>query len=151
MGFDMYLSKKSFIDNDFTKIEGQLIINNKPVNINFNNVSCITEDVGHWRKANQIHNWFVKNIQHNVDNCKEYFVSKEQLKTLLKICKQVLKNKELAPKLFPPSPGFLFNVSYNEYYFKDIKHTISILESLDLKNNKINSIIKTSYYYSASW
>lgn len=156
MGLDMHLTKNTYIGANYehNKVSGTIQIekDGKEIPIQFNRVSTIIEEVGYWRKANQIHNWFVKNIQHNVDNCEEYFVSKEQLKTLLKICKQVLKNKELASELLPTTNGFFFGgTEYDEYYFKDIKHTISILESLDLKNNKINSIIITSYYYSSSW
>ena len=37
------------------------------------------EEVGYWRKANQIHKWFVDNVQDGVDDCGEYKVTKEQL------------------------------------------------------------------------
>lgn len=33
----------------------------------------------YWRKANQIHRWFVENVQHNIDNCAMYYVSKNEL------------------------------------------------------------------------
>ncbi len=36
-------------------------------------------EVGYWRKANQIHNWFVKNVQGGVDDCGYYGVTKEKL------------------------------------------------------------------------
>ena len=49
----------------------------------------ITEDVGYWRKANQIHNWFVENVQDGVDDCSSYIVSKEQIEELLDVCIQV--------------------------------------------------------------
>lgn len=50
------------------------------------------EEVGYWRKANAIHNWFVNNIQNGKDDCGRYEVSKEKLKSLLKICEKVLEN-----------------------------------------------------------
>ena len=31
--------------------------------------SRIIEQVGYWRKANQIHNWFVENVQDGEDDC----------------------------------------------------------------------------------
>ena len=37
------------------------------------------EEVGYWRKANAIHNWFVNNIQNGKDDCRRYEVSKENL------------------------------------------------------------------------
>ena len=51
--------------------------------------------MGQWRKANAIHKWFVKNIQKGNDNCKEYYVSKENLEDLLKLCETVLKSSIL--------------------------------------------------------
>lgn len=52
----------------------------------------IIEEVGYWRKANQIHNWFVENVQDGEDDCGYYEVSAEQLKDLLDICK-LIKSK----------------------------------------------------------
>ena len=49
----------------------------------------IFEDVGYWRKANAVHKWFVDNVQNGVDNCEYYEVNKEQLETLLDICKTI--------------------------------------------------------------
>lgn len=60
----------------------------------FPNVSIIS-DIGYWRKANQIHNWFVTNVQDGEDDCGEYEVSKEQLEELLDICREVLAASEL--------------------------------------------------------
>ena len=51
--------------------------------------SRIMEQVGYWRKANAIHNWFVKNVQEGVDDCKDYYVSLESLKELLDLCLEV--------------------------------------------------------------
>jgi hypothetical protein len=59
-------------------------------NIKPERVSFVTETVGEWRKANQIHNWFVDNVQEYVDDCKEYHVSEEQLQELLETCKKVV-------------------------------------------------------------
>ena len=56
----------------------------------------ITEEVGYWRKANQIHNWFVKNIQNGVDDCNYHReVTEEDLNQLLNICKRVLASCEM--------------------------------------------------------
>ena len=52
-------------------------------------ISEIVEDVAYWRKANQIHNWFVENVQGGNDNCEEYYVSRDQLQDLLDICLEV--------------------------------------------------------------
>ena len=51
----------------------------------------ISEEVGYWRKANQIHNWFVENVQDGVDDCDYHDeVTKETLEELLDVCKRVL-------------------------------------------------------------
>lgn len=52
----------------------------------------IEEEVAYWRKANAIHNWFVEYVQGGVDDCGTYEVSKEQLESLLHICK-LIKDK----------------------------------------------------------
>ena len=63
-----------------------------PKIISFNS---IWSEVGYWRKANQIHNWFVNNVQNGVDDCGRYEVTKDDLQKLLTICKKV---NRLAPK-----------------------------------------------------
>lgn len=48
------------------------------------------DEVGYWRKANQIHNWFVENAQEGVDDCGYYPVSKETLQDLHDVCKDII-------------------------------------------------------------
>jgi hypothetical protein len=56
----------------------------------------LAEQVGYWRKANQIHSWFVDNVQDGVDDCEYHHeVTKEILEQLLEICKKVLASCEL--------------------------------------------------------
>lgn len=50
------------------------------------------EEVGYWRKANAIHQWFVENVQNGTDDCKEYEVPKEKLEELLETAKEVLES-----------------------------------------------------------
>lgn len=50
----------------------------------------IIEQVGYWRKANQIHNWFVENIQDGVDDCDYHReITKADLEKLLAICNKI--------------------------------------------------------------
>lgn len=93
MGLDMYLAKKLYIGNDYKKPKDQVKIKIKGVKQK--RVSEIVEQVGYWRKANAIHNWFVKNVQEGSDDCKEYHVSREQLKELLDLCSKVIKASKL--------------------------------------------------------
>lgn len=57
----------------------------------------ISYQVAYWRKANQVHNWFVENVQGGEDECKPYVVSKEQLQELLDICIRLKKELVLVP------------------------------------------------------
>lgn len=55
----------------------------------------IFEDIAYWRKANQIHYWFVKNVQGGEDDCGKYEVTKGQLEKLLNICRVVKENSRM--------------------------------------------------------
>jgi len=46
----------------------------------------------YWRKANQIHNWFVEHCGDGVDECQRIPVKREDLETLLDTCRQVLNS-----------------------------------------------------------
>lgn len=93
MGLDMYLGRKKYIGAvyEHRKVKGtiDIEINGKKIPIEFNKISYIEERAGYWRKANAIHKWFVDNVQDGVDDCKEYWISTENLKKLLNICKEV--------------------------------------------------------------
>jgi hypothetical protein len=52
-------------------------------------------EAGYWRKANQIHQWFVENVQDGQDDCGRYYVSREDLEKLLVKCKKVLESSQL--------------------------------------------------------
>ena len=53
--------------------------------------------VAYWRKANQIHNWFVEFVQGGEDECNPHLVSRDQLKELRDLCQKVLESSELIP------------------------------------------------------
>lgn len=76
----------------------------------------LLEQLVSWRKANQIHNWFVENVQDGQDDCGSYEVTKEQLETLLELCMKV----KLASKLVKGKVK-------NGYIFKDGKE-VPIME-----------------------
>jgi hypothetical protein len=100
----------------------------------------------YWRKANQIHSWFVREIQGGEDNCGEYYVSSDKLIELLAICKHSLENKD--PALLLPQGGFFFgSTDIDEWYWNDIKSTISQLERI-LALPEFDNL---SFYYNSSW
>lgn len=159
MGLDMYLSRKVWIGANYehNKITGKINITRDgvPVKINLDKVTEITESCGYWRKANQIHRWFVDNVQDGNDDCKQYYVSEEKLKELLDICLQIKENPTLAENLLPTSQGFFFGSDeYDEYYMDDIDNTIDILSTIlnDIEiNHKDDVKLRGSIYYQSSW
>lgn len=101
MGLDQYLYRKQYVkqwEHDTpekkysvtVKRGGKLVKEIKPERISY-----ITEQVAYWRKANQIHKWFVDNVQDGNDDCKEYYVTEEQLQELVDLCAKVLANSKL--------------------------------------------------------
>jgi hypothetical protein len=109
-------------------------------------VKYVIEEVGYWRKANQIHNWFVENVQDGKDECQESYVSREQLQELLNICKIVNIDNTKAEQLLSTQSGFFFGgTEYDEWYFNDIDNTIKILEDALSDENA------DDFTYRASW
>jgi len=150
MGLDMYLYKKTYVKNwnhngnDNYKVE--VTKAGKPTNIDPMKVTYIVEEAGYWRKANQIHQWFVNNVQDGNDNCGTYWVSRDKLKELLELCNKVLSDKINAGEYLPTASGFFFgSTNYDEYYFQDVENTIEIIESC-LKDDDAND-----FEYSSSW
>ncbi len=133
MGLDMYLYAKQYTSKYFQEENNQKIIdvlpdvkNNIADNIGFIEISF---EIGYWRKANQIHNWFVKNVQNGTDDCSTYDVSVRQLKDLKLRCEQVLANRDLACEILPTVSGFFFgDTVYDNWYFQDIEDTIKIID-----------------------
>lgn len=51
--------------------------------------------VGYWRKANAVHDWFVRKVQDGEDDCGYYEVTKDMLEELLSDCQYVLGETNL--------------------------------------------------------
>ena len=161
MGLDMYLTKKTYIGNQYRKPEERVtvVMPENQTNVVFSvkqpikneRISEITESVGYWRKANQIHKWFVDNVQGGTDDCGEYEVTEEQLQHLLNDCKAVKANKELAEEKLPTQSGFFFGgTEYDEYYMNDIDDTIKIIEDLFAEKGD-EKYLSGDIYYNSSW
>ena len=106
-----------------------------------------------WRKANQIHNWFVTYLADGVDDCEPISVSRGDLVILHDRCSTLLdtRSNELAMELLPPASGFFFgSITIDEWYWQDIEETHKQLtELLDeiTEENKWDYNIE----YQASW
>ena len=139
MGLDMYLTGKRYLSKYFNKGDeavAEAIAEKFPELKGragrFGDASCVKEiqiEAGYWRKANAIHDWFVKNVQGGEDECRPHYVSREQLEELKALCQEVLANRKRAAELLPTAQGFFFgNTDYDEWYFQDIETTIQIID-----------------------
>jgi hypothetical protein len=145
MGLDMYLRANEYVSrNDWTRNDnGELV--DSPNSLFTQIVETLElEDIidktgfagmsidlpmGYWRKANQIHNWFVTNLADGVDECQVITVRREDLEHLKELCIEVLANKSLAEDLLPTGAGFFFgSTTYDEYYYGDLEETIKIID-----------------------
>ncbi len=152
MGLDMYLRATTYVSNyDFRPAD-------KPVNkaikealglghLDADDASVeVSITVGYWRKANQIHKWFVDNCQDGVDECQKAWVSRGQLEELLKLCKETQETKNA--ELLPPESGFFFgSTEIDEWYWTDIEETIKMLEGL-LNDEALKDF---DFEYQSSW
>jgi hypothetical protein len=165
MGLDMYLSAKKNVekvnwqalrDNEELSYESPEVINPLWKNIvDVADMADVATDIygvnvevtcAYWRKANQIHNWFVSNVQGGNDNCGEYYVSQDKLNELLDLVNKALDNKD--PNLLPPREGFFFGgTDIDEWYWQDLKNTKAKLERIFA----LPQLSDLSFYYSSSW
>ncbi len=156
MGLDMYLKGKRYISSAFNgggDDELAQTIGNALPELNVfvprwgkSIVKEVVVEVGYWRKANAIHNWFVKNCQEGEDDCGTYYVGREQLEELRGICQTILADRSLASELLPPTAGFFFgSTSVDDFYFQDLKQTVDLIDqALTLPNS-------WEFEYESSW
>lgn len=106
----------------------------------------VSVNVAYWRKVNAIHQWFVDNCQDGVDECQSAYVSQDQLKELLALCRQSLLHKD--PSKLMPQAGFFFgSYDIDEYYWGGIKYTIEQLKRIV----ELPEFDELSFYYQSSW
>lgn len=164
MGLDMYLTKHTYIGAEYEHngIEGKIDLTAKgqPITINLNRVQSIVEKVGYWRKSNQIHNWFVQNIQDGEDDCREYRVSREQFQSLLDDINTVLNSKGTPEEegaiedLLPTASGCFFgSTEIDEWYWNDLEDSKNLIEKIlvEMDEDEKNEHLWISYHYQSSW
>jgi hypothetical protein len=113
----------------------------------FKQPRSIEYEVGYWRKANAIHDWFVQNVQAGKDECIPHPVSVEQLEELRDTCNKVLADPSLARELLPPSSGFFFgSTEIDRRYMNELEDTVKIIDAaLD------NAEEHPQFEYCSSW
>jgi len=179
MGLDMYLDKvrtnKSFKEfkevynyyqedgyEEFEKLNvgeefrGFKILLRGDENYNW---KSICNEIAYWRKANQVHKWFVDNVQDGEDDCGMYQVRSDDLRKLLSICNEIAEqsevsddnihlDKKICKKLLPSESGFFFgSQDYDKRYLQDILYTISQLKKILDGTDWDNEIV----FYNSSW
>jgi len=149
----MYLSAENYMWE--TLKENEEISNkiNELIGIkeSFGRVKQIKWDLFYWRKANHIHKWFVDNCQNGEDECHSCDVSFSDLKELLKLCEEVMANKEKASEILPNTTGFFFGgTEYDEYYFSWTEVTIIALKRI-LKLETMFEEKGMNITYRSSW
>lgn len=156
MGLDMYLKAKRWLWSDAVTKDDMPAKETiaKAINLPYPKweVQQVVCEAGYWRKSNAIHNWFVENVQKGEDECREHMVSRDQLLHLLETVTDVLETQDerdrirRALELLPPVSGCFFgSIEIDEYYFKDLEHTLKILL------RAINAPECWEFYYQSSW
>jgi len=183
MGLDMYLYKETHVENDsYQKPEEKYKItikkNNKTIkSIKTKRISYIIEEVAYWRKANQIHNWFLENLDGFQDNGNKVYVYFSDLQKLLDTVDTVLEHSKLVKGKIKNGESlknkkWIPNMEDGKY-IKDSKKAIELLPtqegfffgSTDYDQYYYEDLIYTqkmltaelkedddaTYYYSANW
>ncbi len=176
MGLDMYLTKKIYLGLSFEHNQKgnskNIIINDKEYPTK--DLQYLEYEVAYWRKANQIHKWFVDNIQNGNDDCGNYYVEKSQLEELINLCKKdisyisnlefsnsdehedfftkekfvykIYKGVDASKLNLHTQGGFFFgSTDYDEYYLKQLENTVEKLEKA------IQESDSGEFYYHSSW
>ena len=114
------------------------------------NGASVILPVGYWRKANAIHNWFVKNVQNGVDECQSAFVPDAKLRELRATVQHLLDNRDNAEatKHLPPAEGFFFgSYDLDDWYWENLERTVKILDRAIILAEDWGC----SIYYQSSW
>lgn len=166
MGLDMYLYARKYVsgvdfgrsdDGEFTKTQNSQFaeiikaagIEPSELDLDLPSVE-LRFKIGYWRKANQIHQWFVMNVQDGEDECKPHYVSREQLEELRGVCREVMADHSKADELLPTGAGFFFgSTEYDEWYFEQIEYTVGVLDRI-LQNPKFE-FGGYDFEYQSSW
>lgn len=79
--------------------------------------------IGYFRKHNNVHNWFVENVQKGVDDCGRYRISVDDLQNLKQICENIMSHvtkTKRPPKYSTDIHGEQYEVwQYDEYTITD--------------------------------
>lgn len=142
MGLDMYLYAKKFVASAKWETEEECAKLKEVANL-MNGSDFIMEDehsvqfaeitlqLAYWRKANQIHRFFIDECGNGKDDGQDIYVCREDLQKLLELCETVMNDKSKAEELLPTRSGFFFgSTEYDEWYYKNLEDTIPVLQKI---------------------
>ena len=162
MGLDMYFYERHYFPKKENK-HGYLVPQSFTVATQpygkarkrFKDVIYITCKVGQFRKANAIHWWILKNCWDSDDkdsaNCKQIYISSEQVRQLKDICIELLgyrgeKFKQKAYELLPTHGGFFWgSTEYDKWYKCDLRDFVKMANKLHMDDPHID------LFYEPSW
>jgi hypothetical protein len=157
MGLDMYLEARRFVSGySHSKDEEKELFKTITEAVGMDGLhderfATVSVNVAYWRKANHIHDWFVREVQGGEDNCGSYYVSREKLRELGELCQRICENgtEEFAHKNLPTASGFFFGgTDYDEYYFESTHWTAKRLAEIAGLPEGMNGY---DFYYNSSW
>lgn len=150
----MYLYRRTYVENwdCMSEKDRWKITMERPethyrqANIDVDKIAYVEEKIAYWRKAYQIHSWFVEHVQGGVDECQTgpaFGVS--TLKELVDVCKDALESRD--PTLLEPESGFFFgSTDIDEWYWEGLRETISMLEPYTSEEDE-----DSEFLYHSSW
>lgn len=165
MGLDMYLKyRKSFSGYEFAgndPTEYNEIVRTLALQEMVTSDSPFAEvevTAIYWRKANAIHGWFVNELADGVDECQPIRVPREKLVELRSLCFDALSIpagsnlQDHASSVLPPTGGFFFgSTEIDEWYVKDLEHTMSEIDRVLKVLPEEGEGWDWSLTYQASW
>jgi hypothetical protein len=112
----------------------------------------------YWRKANAVHAWIVNELADGVDECQEIRVPREKLAELRSLCFDALSIpagsnlQDHAASVLPPASGFFFgSTEIDDWYVKDLEHTMSEIDRVLSLLPEEGEGWDWSLVYQASW
>jgi hypothetical protein len=155
MGLDMYLRGKRFLsqydDQDKStsdELTEKFFTPEKGDSDFAFRVQEVVAELGYWRKANAIHKWFVDNVQDGVDDCGDYYVTREKITELRDVCNKIIEDNSLADLLLPPQVGFFFgSTDIDKWYMDTIVYTRDLMNKI-LESNELDG---WAIFYHSSW
>jgi hypothetical protein len=147
----LYAEKRFSTQDDRRTVDGILSAAGLPntTPIEFSSIR-VKVQIAYWRKANAIHNWFVRTIGNGVDDCEEIDVSTAALQHLYDLCKKQSRNptKPLPGDPLAPTAGFFFgSTERDDGYVSDLADTVRQIEGI-LDNP---DLADANFTYRASW